>query len=52
MANSAVIDLIIDTTTQMFLYMMPVIGVMMGITYITTFVLHVTVGTARRAFRG
>lgn len=52
MANTEIINLIIETTADMFLYMLPVIGVMMGITYITSFILHVTVGTARRAFRG
>jgi len=52
MANSEIIDLIIETTADMFLYMMPIIGVMAGITFITSFILHVTVGTARRVFRG
>ena len=50
MANTDVIDIIIDTTGEMFTYMLPVLGVMTGIVYITSFLLYVTIGVAKRPF--
>jgi len=50
MANTELITIIIDTTGEMFTYMLPILGVMTGIVYITSFILHVTIGAAKRSF--
>lgn len=52
MANTEVIGLIIDTAQDYFIYMLPIIGVMTGLIYITSFLFAVTLGAVRRTFRG
>lgn len=52
MANSDVVNLIISATTNMVTYMLPIIALMTGITFIFTFLVSITVGLGRRTFRG
>jgi len=51
MANSDIIDLIVASATNMFDYMMPIIGLMAGLVFITSFLLYITVGVSRKIFR-
>lgn len=48
MANTEVIDLIIETTSEMLVYMLPVIAVLSGIMLILSFLLHVTINAVKR----
>jgi len=50
MANTEIIDIIIATTAEAVTYMLPVIGVMTGITFIVSWVMSLTVGLGRRVF--
>lgn len=52
MANDQVVNEIISTTANMLEYMLPVIAIISGLTFIVTFLLYVTVGFGRRTFRG
>jgi len=52
MASSDVVDLIIVTTADFMHYMLPIIGVMAGITFIVSFLLSATLGWGRRTFKG
>jgi hypothetical protein len=52
MANTEVIDIIISTTAEYFTYMLPIIGVMAGITFVVSFLMSVTIGMGRRTFKG
>lgn len=52
MANTEVVTVIIETVGDMLVYLLPVIGVMTGLTFITSFLLYVTLGQSRRIFRG
>lgn len=52
MANTDVINLIIDTTSQYFVYMLPIIGFLSGITFMVSWLMSVTLGMGRRTFRG
>jgi len=52
MANTDVIDLIIEAASDYFVYMLPVIAFLSGVMFITSFLYAVTIGTARKAFRG
>ncbi len=48
MANSEVIDIIIQTTADMLVYMLPVIAVLSGLMLILSFLLHVTINAVKR----
>jgi hypothetical protein len=47
-ANTEIIDLILEATLSSFTYLLPVIGVMMGIVFIASFVLSLTIGLPRK----
>jgi hypothetical protein len=51
MANTDVINLIVQTTADYFTYMLPIIGVLAGISFMATFLFSVTMGLGRRTFR-
>jgi len=48
MANTDVVNLILTATSEMFVYMLPVIAIMAGITFITSFLFDVTFGAYKR----
>lgn len=50
MANTEVIEVIVTSTSDMFTYMLPIIGVLAGITFMFTFLMSVTMGFGRRTF--
>jgi hypothetical protein len=50
MANSDIIDLIIQTTANMLTYMLPVIAICSGLTLILSFLYSVTLGSVKRIF--
>jgi len=50
MANSDIIDLIIQTTANMLVYMLPVIAVLSGITLLLSFLYAATLGSVKRIF--
>lgn len=52
MASSEVVDLIIAMVQDYFEYMLPIIGVLAGITFITSFLMYLTMGLGRRVFKG
>jgi len=52
MANTEVVQIIIDTTASSLLYLLPVIAVLSGINFIVTWLMSITFGLARRSFRG
>lgn len=52
MANTDVINLIISTVADYFTYMLPVIALMAGITFMVSFLMSVTLGMGRRTFKG
>jgi hypothetical protein len=52
MASSEVVDQIISLTADFLTYMMPIIGVLAGITFITSWFMSVTIGMGRRTFKG
>lgn len=52
MTNTQVVGQIVDLTGQFLTFMLPVIGVLAGITFIVTALLSVTLGLGRRSFRG
>ena len=52
MANTDVINEIIDLVSTYFTYMLPIIGVLAGISFITTFLMAVTMGLGKRTFKG
>lgn len=51
MANTEVVDLIINMTSDFMTYMLPIIGVLAGITLVLTFFIYVSVGSARTIFQ-
>lgn len=51
MANTEVINLILETTADMLQYMLPIIGILSGIIFIVSFLLYLTVGLGRRVFK-
>lgn len=51
MANTEIIDLIMATVSEMFVYMLPVIGIMAGIVFITSFLFDVTINAYRKTRR-
>lgn len=52
MANSEIINLIVQTTADSLVYMLPIIGIMAGINFIASFLLYVTLGLGKRTFKG
>ncbi len=48
MANTEVIDIIIETTAEMLIYMLPVIALLSGFMLILSFLLHVTINSVKR----
>lgn len=52
MANTEVITIILQLVSQYFVYMLPIIGVLSGITFMVSFLMSVTMGLGRRTFRG
>jgi hypothetical protein len=52
MASSDVVNLIITTVASYFTYMLPVIAILAGITFMVSFLMSVTMGLGRRTFRG
>jgi len=52
MANSEVVNLILTTTSDFFTYMMPIIGILAGISFVVSFFFTVVMGMGRRTFRG
>lgn len=50
MANSDVVNLIIAGSANMIHYLLPVIGVLAGLTFMFTFLMSVTMGFGRRTF--
>lgn len=50
MANTDVINEIISVAGDAFTYLLPVVGIMAGIMFITTFLFAVTIGLAKRTF--
>lgn len=48
MANTEIIDLILATVAEMFTYMLPVIGIMSGVIFITSFLFDVTLNAYKR----
>jgi hypothetical protein len=52
MANTDVINTIIGLVQQYFVYMLPIIALLAGITFMVSFLMSVTMGLGRRTFRG
>lgn len=50
MANEEIINLIIQTTADMLVYMLPVIAILSGITLILSFLYAVTLGSVKKIF--
>jgi hypothetical protein len=51
MANTDVIAKIIELTSSYFTYMLPIIGLMAGITFMVTWFTSLTMGLGRRTFK-
>jgi hypothetical protein len=51
MANSAIIDLIVETVRDMLIYMLPIIGLLAGLTFVFSFLIAVTIGWGRKTFK-
>lgn len=49
MASSEVVNLIIELVSDMLVYLLPVIAVLSGITFIVSFLMNVVMGFARRS---
>jgi len=52
MANTEIIDAILITATQYFVYMLPIIGILAGLNWLASFLMSVTMGMGKRTFRG
>lgn len=48
MANTEVINLILQTTAQMLIYMLPVIAILSGLMLVLSFLLHVTINSVKK----
>ena len=48
MANSEVINLILQLTKEMLIYMLPIIGLLSGLMLILSFLLHVTINAVKK----
>ena len=48
MANHEVVDLIIETTADMFTYLLPVLGVLTGLIFITSLLYSYTLGAVKK----
>lgn len=51
MANSEIIELLMQTTSEFFLYMLPVIAFMAGVVFITSFLFDVTINAYKKTRR-
>lgn len=51
MANTEIIDLIIQTTASAMTYLMPIIGVMTGVVFIVSFLFDVTINAYKKTRR-
>ncbi len=52
MANTDLVNLIVSTVSSYFTYMLPIIGILAGISFMVSFLMSVTMGLGRRTFRG
>ncbi len=52
MANTDVIEIILNMTREYLFYMLPIIAILSGITFIFSMLYSVTLGLGRRTFRG
>lgn len=52
MASTEIVDIIIQLTQEMLVYMLPVIGILAGINFIITWLMSLTLGLGRRTFKG
>jgi len=52
MANTDIIDIILETTADYFIYMLPIIGILAGLNFLFSFLMSVTMGLGKRTFRG
>jgi preprotein translocase subunit SecF len=52
MANTAVIDTIISLVKDYMTYMLPVIALLAGLSFIFSFLFVITMGLGRRTFKG
>lgn len=52
MTNTEVVTLIIELTQDFLIFMLPVIGVLSGISFILTFLFSITMGLGKRTFKG
>jgi len=52
MANEDVVNLVVAAAADMFQYMLPIIGVLAGITFMVSWLMYLTVGLGNRVFRG
>lgn len=48
MANTEVINLILQLTKEMLIYMLPIIGLLSGLMLILSFLLHVTINAVKK----
>ena len=48
MANTEVINLILQLTKEMLVYMLPIIGLLSGLMLILSFLLHVTINAVKK----
>lgn len=52
MIDTSIVNDIIATTQGYFTYILPVIAVMSGVVFIVSWLMSLTVGLAKRTFRG
>lgn len=51
MANTEIVDLVLSMTSEMFTYMLPIIGIMTGVVFITSFLFDVTINAYKKIRR-
>lgn len=52
MADTGVINLILQVAQSYMIYLLPIIGIMSGIIFIITWLMSITLGFGRRTFKG
>lgn len=52
MASEEIVVKIIEMTSTMLVYMLPVIAILAGINFIVTWLMSITMGLGKRTFRG
>lgn len=52
MANTEIIDLLIAMVTEMVVYLLPVIALFSGLTFIFSFLFSILFGVPRNTFKG